>query len=617
MTAPAFRAAGTLATASGNGIKLTSIGAVDSGNGAVTPGLPAVHTTNDILLLLVQSSAETISAPSGGWLEVANSPQTTGTAATAGSVKLAVFWLRDNGSVAAPTVADTGNHTIAQILCFRGCVTSGDPWDVTAGNTLSSAATGITYPGLTTTVNNTTVVLIGGHDIDATSATLSGTLSSNLDLLNSNVSFNGGGSAVATSTGTGGGFGYDIGVMQAAGSIGALTGRSWNSSTKQANISIALKPAGTTTFTAALPTGHTADDILLLFVAAATGGGNAVVAPTGYAEVTNSPQIGNNAGVGNSPQIKLNVYWKRDGGSEVAPTLNAGIGEVAAQILAFSGCTTSGNPWDVTAGDGLGSASTSVTIPAVTTTVTDTLIVDVVASSAGSGTTAITAGSWTNANLTSLTEQTDQYTRGNTQTLFGDLGEGFAVNTGVKATAGSTGTTTATLSNTCVQARLKIALKVGIITNVGSSAGSSTAQATSSATKRSPGSVTGAGTALATSKATKTAVGAVTGTSTVSATGRARLRSPGSAAGTSTLIGVGAAKFRGIAASAGLATPLAVSNATKRAPASAAGVASSAVVGKSQFRGVAAAAGIAAVSGVVSTPSAPDASYYYRLLGVG
>ena len=113
-----------------------------SGTGAVTPSVPAGVATNDILLCCVQSSNQAISVLTNSgvgaptWTEVTNSPQSIGTAASAGAVRLAVFWLRYNGtSLGTVTVADSGNHTIALIQYYRGCITSGNPWDVTAGQT--------------------------------------------------------------------------------------------------------------------------------------------------------------------------------------------------------------------------------------------------------------------------------------------------------------------------------------------------------------------------------------------------------------------------------------------------------------------------------------------------
>ena len=105
--------------------------------------------------------------------------------------------------------------------------------------------------------------------------------------------------------------------------------------------------------------------------------------------------------------------------------------------------------WDVTGGGVKAVASTSVTVTGVTTTVNDTLVVQVVARDNDREAAAFSAQ--TNANLTSITERSDAGTD------FGN-GGGFAVWDGVMATAGATGNTTATVTSS-VNAFLTIALK--------------------------------------------------------------------------------------------------------------------------------------------------------------
>lgn len=155
----------------------------DTGNGAIAPGVPAGVTGDDVLICLVQSSNEAISAPTnvGGtnwttltWQEVTNSPQhgTVG-AATTGAVRLGVFWVRipTSGTVVGTvSIADTGNHTVGRIFAFRGCITTGNPWDVTAGSAGGAAAAGawFTLPNVTTTVNNTLIFCTAASSYDNT-----------------------------------------------------------------------------------------------------------------------------------------------------------------------------------------------------------------------------------------------------------------------------------------------------------------------------------------------------------------------------------------------------------------------------------------------------------------
>ncbi len=66
---PTFVAAGTRGT----------------GVGATTPTIPAGSTTNDIMLLIVETSNNTVSAPAG-WTNVTNSPQGSGTSDAIGAI---------------------------------------------------------------------------------------------------------------------------------------------------------------------------------------------------------------------------------------------------------------------------------------------------------------------------------------------------------------------------------------------------------------------------------------------------------------------------------------------------------------------------------------------------
>lgn len=206
--------------------------------------------------------------------------------------------------------------------------------------------------------------------------------------------------------------------------------------------------SGVGTIAPAIPAGVLANDILLLFVESA----NQTISLTtanGFAEVTTSPQgTGTAAG---TAATRLAVYWKRATGSDSAPTVADSGDHQVGRIIAIRGCKTSGDPWNVTpAGDVAATASTSVTIPGVTTSVNNCMIV--VAVSNATDTTTAQTSAWTNSNLSSLTERIDSNaTAGN--------GGGFGVATGILATAGATGSTTATLATSSVQGRMCIALE--------------------------------------------------------------------------------------------------------------------------------------------------------------
>lgn len=219
--APDFVAAGT---------------AVSHSTTTVAPTWPT-HEAGDVALLICESSAaEAVTLTDAqGFVEADDSPQASATATL--DSRLTVFWCRATGtSMAAPTVADPGNHILAQILTFRGCVDSGDPYNVTAGEALGAEDTAVSVPGGTTTVDNCLVVVIcsSGRDLLSTAAFGGWT---NADLVDVTEIAD-----VHVNDGNGGGFGAACGVKETAGLFGATTANALGVTTGQGRIMIALKP---------------------------------------------------------------------------------------------------------------------------------------------------------------------------------------------------------------------------------------------------------------------------------------------------------------------------------------------------------------------------------------
>jgi hypothetical protein len=214
-------------------------GALAANAAAVTPVYHASTAVDDIVLLVVETENQVISlSDAQGFVEVPDSPQFAGTAATDPANRIAVFWKRITtaGGGTAPTVADSGNHQTAALHAFRGCIATGDPWDVTAGGNDGGAndTTGV-IPGDTTTVADCLVVLICGSSRNLTSTT---TFSdwTNADLANLTERFD------ATDTvGLGGGHGMATGEKASAGAYADTTVTLAATSFKGA-LSIALKP---------------------------------------------------------------------------------------------------------------------------------------------------------------------------------------------------------------------------------------------------------------------------------------------------------------------------------------------------------------------------------------
>lgn len=187
------------------------------GTGAVSPAWPT-HQTDDIALLIVETSNEpvTLSTPAG-FVEVADSPQSQGAGPPFQvGIRLTVFWARaTSGAMATPTVADPGDHVRAQILTFRGCITAGNPWDVTAGDSSTQTAS-VNIPGDTTTVDRCLVVAMVGNTTDTTTPQTSGWTNGGLNNVTEIADGN-------TDLGFGGGFGVAVGEKALAGAYGVTT----------------------------------------------------------------------------------------------------------------------------------------------------------------------------------------------------------------------------------------------------------------------------------------------------------------------------------------------------------------------------------------------------------
>lgn len=204
-------------------------------------------------------------------------------------------------------------------------------------------------------------------------------------------------------------------------------------------------------FTPVNPT-HAADDILLCFVEGSENGAASFsIATAGWAEVTDSPQFADFLG-GSNGDVTLAVFWKRaTSAAETDPQVDGALQQARAWVVSFSGCITSGNPWDVTAGANTGGTqTTAASAPGDTTTVADCLIVVAIANS--SDTSVAQYSSWANTDLANVTELINENSSQG-------AGGGLGVVTGEKATAGAFGVTTATVALSSVLSYHVIALK--------------------------------------------------------------------------------------------------------------------------------------------------------------
>lgn len=190
--------------------------------GVPTATLPTGHTTNDILILCLQSSNDSKVTAPAGYTNLG--PQNgIGAAAAAGSTKLCIFWKRDGGSESAPTIPDTGDHTYGTMFAIRGCPTTGDPFAIGGMNYKFTASTSGSGPLSVTTCDDVLVIDIFAGSADNASA--EGSSTANTDLASVTEQFDDG-----TTDGTGGFIYIVSGTKLTAGKVGATTATWANSS---------------------------------------------------------------------------------------------------------------------------------------------------------------------------------------------------------------------------------------------------------------------------------------------------------------------------------------------------------------------------------------------------
>jgi len=216
-----------------------AVGAVASSTGAaITPAIPAGTDIDDILILLHEMDPVLNAAVLGavtGFADALNSPQSQTTGLP---TRLTVRWHRatgpESGTVSCPAVT---NHHVARIIGVRGCVTSGNPWNQTAGSVAASSAS-VSIDGLITTAIDCLILAAVTTGTDVASTTHIGTWA-NASLAAPSITEH---VDNWVSSGTGGGIGAAAGGKAAAGAVTATTATLVTANT-QARFCIALQGA--------------------------------------------------------------------------------------------------------------------------------------------------------------------------------------------------------------------------------------------------------------------------------------------------------------------------------------------------------------------------------------
>ncbi len=192
---------------------------------------------------------------------------------------------------------------------------------------------------------------------------------------------------------------------------------------------------------------HITNDIGILVVETAN---EAVTTPSGWTAVASSPQgTGTAAG---TAATRLSMFWRRAASAAETAAAIADSGDHQdGAIMVFRGCITTEDPIHVSTGSVNATASTSATLPSVTTTVDDCVVVQAIAHGIDSNTAQLSG--WTHGGaLIGLTQILNESTKtkngGGVGAVYGNL-----------STAGASGTTGVTLATAFAVGMITIALK--------------------------------------------------------------------------------------------------------------------------------------------------------------
>ncbi len=210
-----------------------NVGTSATSAAAITPGLPASIAANDILIYIAETELQTLTVD-GVWTAAPESPISCSGAAT--ETRLFVWYHRyDGANSPSTTTNDSGDHQTGQIAAYRGCVTTGDPFDVTSSGNSTTNSTALSITGDTTTVADCLVIAAASFTTNVTSGSWANT---DLSDLNERID-------VGTGGGSAGAIALVEGGKAAAGSYGATTA-TLSGNARKAFWTGALKPAAGT-----------------------------------------------------------------------------------------------------------------------------------------------------------------------------------------------------------------------------------------------------------------------------------------------------------------------------------------------------------------------------------
>jgi hypothetical protein len=204
--------------------------------------------------------------------------------------------------------------------------------------------------------------------------------------------------------------------------------------------------AGRGAVSVAWPAGHQRGDVALLVIESGDTDGTAK--PVGWTPVAGSPvTVAPSTGAGS----KLQLLWKRAASAAEPAVALPDLGDhTVACIAVVRGCTNAGSPIHGTATSSKPLATTAVTLPGLTTTAAECLLVLVASRAHDANSTTV----FSNPGNPTLMDLVERQETGTNQ----GHGGGFVIGTGRKVTPGPTGTTAMEMTVSTANACLTVAL---------------------------------------------------------------------------------------------------------------------------------------------------------------
>ncbi len=219
-------------------------------------------------------------------------------------------------------------------------------------------------------------------------------------------------------------------------------------------VSAAMAQGANVSITPAFPAGYTvvADDIGITYLETAS---ESIGAPSGWTQVAA-------ISVSSGTVTRLAAYWRRLVPGDVAPAYTGTTNHKMGRMIVVRGCRTSGGvagePYEFGSASSETVSDTTVSIPGVTTTIANQLVLGAFSTGQDIGSTAGATG-WAASGLTNVVERMDNWGAN------GD-GGGFAMASGERAAAGATGNFTATITSPVV-ANFKAHILITLVGTLG------------------------------------------------------------------------------------------------------------------------------------------------------